>query len=142
MHPHAEAFFGGSLKEALLRKSAKLIVPLEVIKELEKHVASDDSGKKLATAAGLDIIKDYTASGVIDVRSDEQDPHFADNTFLYVFTRFRTRYHLALITQDGALARDIQHLASGGRKIPQENLRVQSVAGRPTATAATHPAAF
>jgi rRNA-processing protein FCF1 len=112
MHPHAQAFFTDSLKEALLRNNARLIVPLEVVKELEKHAASGDPGKQKAAAAGLAIIKDYTASGVIDVRSDEQDSRFADNTFLYVFTRYRTKYHLALITQDGALARDIQNLGS------------------------------
>lgn len=47
---------------------------------------------------------------LVDIIGDKTD-NFADNVFLTVFTQFRLKYNLLLITQDNDLAQDIKNIA-------------------------------
>lgn len=57
----------------------------------------------------INIIKNYKRYDLISIQGEESDS-FADNLFLAVFTKFRMKYDLCLITQDLGLSEDILKL--------------------------------
>ena len=86
----------------------KIIVPLRVIEELRKHSIGEVS-KRAAARKGLEICQRLDRENCLSVKGNKHD-HFADNTFYVQFARFRSRYHLMLITQDKDLSYDILQL--------------------------------
>lgn len=85
----------------------KIIIPLRVIEELQKHAANlqnPDLAKNSKNS--LQIIQRLVNTGFIDVRGENSD-NFVDNVFQVVFTKFRMTHKLLLITQDNDLAEDI-----------------------------------
>lgn len=104
MEPGAERSFEGLAPE-LKRHGLKAIVPQRVIDELKKM-----TGARAALAAeGLRILERLQQGGVLDIKG-ENDDGYVDNLFQAVFVRFRLKYSLLLITQDGALAQDVLSL--------------------------------
>ena len=89
----------------VLRYNNKLIISQKVLEELEKHTNNPklaEKSKKILNE--LKIIRDY-----IDIRGEKGDT-FADNLFQTIFTKFRLKYNLVLITQDYKLSLDILNL--------------------------------
>ena len=85
----------------------KIIIPLRVIEELQKHKANlqkPDFAKNSRNS--LKIIQQLINAGFIEVRGEKSD-NFVDNVFQVVFTKFRMTHKLLLITQDNDLAKDI-----------------------------------
>lgn len=85
----------------------KIIIPLRVIEELQKHKANlqkPDLAKNSRNS--LKIIQQLINAGFIEVRGEKSD-NFVDNVFQVVFTKFRMTHKLLLITQDNDLAKDI-----------------------------------
>jgi serine/threonine protein kinase len=83
----------------------KLIIPLKVFEELEKHTKNPKLAEKSRKV--LDVLR--TVSDYIEIRGEKNDT-FADNLFQTVFTKFRLQYNLALITQDKNLSLDVLNL--------------------------------
>ena len=109
LHPKIEDFW--EVITPLLKKhKKKVFVASAIYRELEKH-ANNKSDAHLSRNARrcLAMINRLLEDDVIEIRG-EKDEVFADNVFLYVFTKFRLTYKLLLITQDRALARDIDSL--------------------------------
>ncbi|WP_461811496.1 PIN domain-containing protein [Faecalimonas sp.] len=103
----------------LQRYQNKVIVPLRVIEELEKHADSMKPDLAEKSKNSLKIIQQLICAGLVEVKGEKND-NFADNVFQMVFTKFRIEHKLLLITQDNNLAKDIIVLN-----------KTQSVQGKP-----------
>lgn len=161
MNENADQFWGNIIP-LLLRENKQIIVPLQVCREVEKHAKApahvDPRRSQLARKA-LGTIDRLQKANLITIYGDENDMLFADNVFQTVFTRFRLRYDLLLITQDHNLAADIMNIRSskavnGVRSIRVERItengclgifgrprRRETPAGRPETVAFRRPAA-
>lgn len=93
----------------LLRYNNKIIIPSKVIMELQKHAIKGDISLSKRANQALSSIKRLMDSNLIDIRGEKTD-NFADNVFLTVFTKYRLKYELLLITQDKNLMKDIDNL--------------------------------
>lgn len=84
----------------------KIIIPLRCIEELQKH-EKNSSDQRLSERAKqcLKQIHQLINAGYVAIYGDETD-EFADNVFNVVFTKFRMKYKLLLITQDHSLAEE------------------------------------
>lgn len=109
----------------LLRYNNKIIIPNKVKMELEKHAKKRDISLSKRANQALSSIKKLMDNNLIDIRGEKTD-NFADNVFLTVFTKYRLKYELLLITQDKNLMKDIDKLNSfksnKGKKISIKKL--------------------
>ncbi len=88
----------------------KIIVPVRVVQELQKHSKDNkDKDKSQKAIHAINAIRMMKQGGLLDIRGEENDP-FADNLFQTIFTKFRLEHNLVLITQDVGLSRDILNL--------------------------------
>ena len=103
----------------LTNEKASIIVPLRVYEEVEKYAndlelckrkAPDNPGLNQAARRAKEKIIKLQSEGLVRVLGDEND-NFADNVFLTVFTQYRMKYNLILITQDKNLAADILRIS-------------------------------
>ena len=114
MSEHAEQFWEHIIP-VLKEEKANIVVPLRVYEEVDKYASNaelcerkDPGNPRLyqtAKRAKEKVIK-LQAEGLIRVLGDKND-NFADNVFLTIFTQYRMKYNLILITQDQNLAADI-----------------------------------
>tara|TARA_B100000579_G_scaffold114399_1_gene91598 strand:+ start:373 stop:1038 length:666 start_codon:yes stop_codon:yes gene_type:complete len=123
-------FFLKILEPALLSLNKKIIITKDVIKEIEGHTnitegkinslsinkeMTKEEAKKylnrLASRAenAKKIINIYQKNELCELFGGQNYP-FTDNVFITVFFRFLTKYNMCLITQDKALARDIEKI--------------------------------
>ena len=109
MHENADRFFYSVLPHHLSLHDEQLIVPEKVTKELKKLQQNKEHDIREAAKRAAEIYNSYRRQNLAVVRGETDDP-FADNLFIQIFTKFRTKYNLALITQDTALTRDILNL--------------------------------
>lgn len=116
--PGGELFLKNEL-EGLLSSGEKVIVPLAVVRELERIAGK--KGTELAERAGKMLMAVITLreAGFIGIYGDKDDGTFADNVFQKVITILGMRYQITVITQENDLAQDILamgHMASVRRK--------------------------
>ena len=97
----------------LQREKKEIIVPFRVYEEIKKFaenpaLCSQKGNPNLNKRAKstLNSIGKLQRAGIVAVFGDAHD-NFADNVFQTVFTQFRLKYNLMLITQDHNLANDI-----------------------------------
>ncbi|SFJ42864.1 protein kinase domain-containing protein [Thermoflavimicrobium dichotomicum] len=109
MSPHALEFLMNKLSVQLHQNRQQAIIPNKVVEEINKHLANPEKGKRQLAEQAMDILEYYSQYQLIRILGDKNDP-FLDQTILMVFTRFRTQYNLALITQDRGLAFDANKL--------------------------------
>ena len=102
----------------LKKEKTNVIVPLRVYEEVEKYANNIELCQKkrgnpklnqFAKRARDRIIK-LQSEGLVKVFGDKND-NFADNVFQTVFTQYRMKYNLLLITQDRNLANDITRIS-------------------------------
>jgi len=99
--------FLDGLRPLLRRHGLKLIAPVGVVRELNR--LGEDGERREAAQRGVDALRRLEAEGLVDVRGEASDP-FPDNLFQSLFTRYRTRYRLFLVTEDRGLVSDILRL--------------------------------
>ena len=106
----AENSFWDHITPYLKQYKKKVIIPSRCCEELEKK-SNEVHNTELAKTARerLSFIKKLSEKGVVEFRGETTD-NFADNVFMSVFTKFRLKYDLLLITQDNNLANDILNL--------------------------------
>jgi rRNA-processing protein FCF1 len=109
MHEKADKFFYAVFPTHLNLHQKKVIIPVKVIKELEKLQTVKKQEIRRAARKAAEIFNNYRQQNLIDLRGEDDDP-FTDNLFIQIFTKYRTKYNLALITQDTSLTRDILNL--------------------------------
>ena len=110
MYDKAQGFFY-KLAPILIDQKKQVIIPHKVAIEIERLQNSTKPDTRNAARSGATILEHYLDYNLVDIRGEKNDP-FADNVFHYVFSKFRTQYDLALLTQDKGLAMDILALKS------------------------------
>lgn len=115
----ADMFWSHSVP-LLQREGKSIVVPLRVYEEVKKFAEDPDLCAKKKNPnlnqrakAALNNIAKLQKANVVAIFGDKND-NFADSVFQTVFTQFRLKYNLMLITQDRNLASDI--LAIGKSK--------------------------
>lgn len=110
MHGNLETLWGVTVPE-LRSKGYKIIFCASCLNELQKHYLQGKTQKTRESAlAAWNSIIAHQKSGDCEIFGDPNDATHADSVILGIFTKFRTRYNLLLITQDSDLARDIRAL--------------------------------
>ena len=118
LEPGAENFLQ-KIYSFLQRYGKSLIVPLSVCLELQKLAENpgycrekypDNPNLNKTAIRMFKRIMQMRDSKLVIVLGDKNDGDFADKVFINVFTNFRTKYNLLLITQDHDLAADIMQL--------------------------------
>ena len=108
------------LSSMLQKHGKKLYLAKIVYDELMKKRA-EEPGLVAKVDAGKHFLDKMRRAGLLTVIGSEKDDSIADNIFLAVFTRYRVKYRLMLITQDRNLATEVYGLndskAVRGRKI-------------------------
>lgn len=103
----------------LIDEKKDIVVPFRVYEEVEKFAtdveyckrkASDNPGLNQAAKRAKERIIKLQAEGLVRVMGDKND-NFADNVFQTVFTQYRMKYNLILITQDKKLTADILRIS-------------------------------
>jgi len=114
MYEHAGEFFERHLPASLDRiknssdDGIQLMIPLQVGNELVKLQKSEDKSIHQSARRGIKTLNEYVKVGYAGIYGEPNDSSsFADNVFLTVFTRYRLKYNILLITQDSKLAQDI-----------------------------------
>lgn len=122
--------FWTNIVPLLQRERKTIIIPFRVYEEVEKFASnpslctikngSNPNLNKQAIKAKNNVIM-LQKAGLIEVFGNNND-NFADNVFQTVFTQFRLKYNLMLITQDNNLANDIINI--GNSKAVNTNNRI------------------
>lgn len=109
----------------------QFVIAFSVIKELmnkQNDDATRDSAKN-----GLEILAELQKDNLIDLRGSDNDGDFADRVFDYVFSMFKNRENLCLITQDRNLAKMIlsknNQEAYKGKKIACKKIKNDGTLG-------------
>ena len=127
--------FWANIIPILEREKKSVIIPYRVYQEVDKF-ASDkalcakrhpDDPKFNSHAAKVkkDIVT-MKAAGLVEVYGDTTD-NFADNVFLTVFTQYRLKYNLMLVTQDNNLANDIMNLDNSRSVNTKNRIMVEKI---------------
>lgn len=91
--------------------AGRLILPRRNYEELLKHSKSRrDTELAARSKYVLDKLAPLIGRGTFEIVGDDNDP-FADAILLSVALKFRTQHNLLFITQDRALARDLQSVS-------------------------------
>lgn len=119
--------FWNNIIPLLHQYNAKVIIPYRCIQELANH-QNNKNDIELASKAknALKILKQLEHSGYIDIRGEKSD-NFADNVFNVVFTKFRMKYNLLLITQDRNLSEDILKLNESKSVTSKKSIHVKQL---------------
>ncbi|KPA09102.1 Serine/threonine protein kinase-related domain protein [Candidatus Magnetomorum sp. HK-1] len=105
MHNSSEKFFN-NIKPLLIESNNHIIIPMIVVKELEKNVNSEDDKTKENAKKGFKILSSFATERLIEVQGDENDT-VIERLFQELFTKFRDSYNMCLITQDHTLAKNL-----------------------------------
>lgn len=99
--------FWKNITTLLEKHNKSIIVPLKSIEELQKHAGNAlKPNLSRRSKDSLAKIAQLQHKNLIEIRGEKED-NFADNVFQVVFTKFRLKHRLLLITQDRNLAADI-----------------------------------
>ena len=109
----------------------QFVIAFSVIKEL-MNKQNDDTTRDSAKN-GLEILAELQKDNLIDLRGSDNDGDFADRVFDYVFSMFKNRENLCLITQDRNLAKMIlsknNQEAYKGKKIACKKIKNDGTLG-------------
>ena len=108
----------------------KVILPKRNYDELKKH-AKNTSKPGLARRSEyiLKKLEKLIKDGSIEIVGDANDP-FADAILLSVALKFRTQRHLLFVTQDKALARDLEAISRFESVNSHYDLKVRTISAR------------
>lgn len=117
---HADVFWE-NITPILEREHKAIIVPFRVYEEIKKFADNPKHELNQRAKTTLNNVATLQRAGLVEVFGDKND-NFADNVFQTVFTQFRLKYNLMLITDDRNLASDI--LTIGKSKAVSTNNRI------------------
>ena len=87
-----------------------VIVSKSVVEELNRLVDNRDNTTARQAQAARKLVKELVGENNAEIFGEDDDGSFADNLFQTIFTRYRLKYRLILITQDRSLAKEILSL--------------------------------
>lgn len=125
--------FWSNIVPILQREGKTIVVPKRVCEEIEKF-ANDpalcaqkkDPALNQRAKAAINNIALMKRAGIVEIFGDDSD-NFADNVFQTVFTQFRLKYNLLLITQDHNLASDIDAIGKSKAVNTQNRILVERI---------------
>lgn len=97
MHGNMEAFWTNSAP-ALIGTGTQIIISNSCVKELEKHINSNNPYNATLAPKAWDSIVTHKEKDMCFLFGAPDDGTFADGTFLWVFQKQILRYSLLLIT--------------------------------------------
>ena len=112
MEEASGTFVEKHLVPLLAQHSTPLIVPNEVVGELDRLANSRKTSTARAARNAKRVVQAALDKGAARVVGEPGDS-FPDNLFQAVFTRYRLKYRLILISQDRRLVKDILELNKG-----------------------------
>ena len=104
MHRECGKVIAGLLP-ALMREKKKVVVPRQVLLELQCLQESGNTTQNASAREGFRLCRLLRDAGCLDVRGNSRD-NFADNVFFVHILHFRSLYRILLITQDRKLTSD------------------------------------
>jgi len=123
MYPEGDPFLQDELFTALSQSEKKVRISGKVVEEVTKHIKSEDAEQSAQAKKAATLINKYNKQGVIEVYQDPDDP-FQDQAILAMFMKYRTKFNLAMITQDRKFAKDIDALNLQGSVQSKNNIIV------------------
>lgn len=109
----AEQFFNRFISAWAQNTKAPAAIPSKVMAEVEKHCRAPSSVETVERTerahTARQLVQQMRDANIVDVYGGSEES-FADNVMQMVIVRFRIKYHLWLVTQDGALAADALRL--------------------------------
>jgi tetratricopeptide (TPR) repeat protein len=109
MCPQAEQFFERWVRPLGEQPTVLVLVPIKVYGEVQKHLAATDPRTRQRAQAAERLLRRYWGEPWFRTAADP-DEDFADNVFITLFTKYRLRYDLCMVTQDHNLASEILKL--------------------------------
>lgn len=125
LHEGAECFWK-NVVPVLESYKKRIIVPEEVVLEIQKHCSSQEAGLKGKAVKAFKNLKALAAKDMISVYGDSGKQVFADNTIFSVVARFRLQYQLLVITNDQGLAKDLENL-NNSNAVKNKTIRVRKI---------------
>ena len=126
--------FWNNIVPILQRENKSIIIPLRVYEEVQKFANNPDCcrGKndnpninQIAKETLNDIVV-LRRAGLVEIFGDPND-NFADNVFQTVFTKYRLKYNLMLITKDNNLASDILEIGKSKAVSTKNRIFVEKI---------------
>lgn len=134
LSPAADKFWERMIP-VLQEVGTDIVVPRRVCEEVEKFAAdpalclqkspNNPELNRLAVAAKQRLLR-LKADQLIRILGDDTD-NFADNVFQTVFTQYRLKYNLLLITQDRKLSNDILRIAESESSKTTKKIEVRKI---------------
>lgn len=103
-----ELFFN-KIVPILQRENKHIILPQKVYEELSRFCNHNELAK--LAKKSIETINILKGASILKIYGDKND-NFADNVFLTVFTKYRLKHNLLLITHDRNLANDINNISN------------------------------
>lgn len=115
LHTPYQLFFNHAAPH-LKQEGKHVILPVSVVHELEKYPNNPRVKDKKEARAKIDSIQrdlqSYRQQGILELYGDPKDSKVADDVFLGVIARLRSRHNLLLITQDKRLGEEVEQLGT------------------------------
>ncbi len=134
LSPYAEDFWNNIIP-VLESENTNIVVPHRVYQEVDKFASNptlcqqknpdNPDFNNLAKKAKQRILN-LQSRGLIRILGDKTD-NFADNVFQTVFTQYRMKYNLLLITQDKNLSEDILRIKESKAVTVNNKLEVKRI---------------
>lgn len=94
---------------ALKNSGNKFIIPLKVIEAIQHQMMSSEINDVRVAQKGMKLLMGLQNEDLVDIRGEKNDGNVI-NTFVSVFSKFKSVYRLALITCNPKLAKQIEAL--------------------------------
>lgn len=120
------ADFYAVMKPYMQKYNNKFIISKRVAEELNRLSEDKKAERAKKAANGIHVVNKMLSEGLALIKGEESDD-FADQVFHVVFTKFRMKYNLMLITQDNNLGTEIlalnnQQSVKSGKRIAVKKL--------------------
>lgn len=112
MEEASGTFMEEHLVPMVVQTSVPMVIPNAVVSELNRLATSNKASTAKAARNAKRVVQAMLDKNVARVVGEPGDS-FPDNLFQAVFTRYRLKYRLILISQDRKLVRDILELNNG-----------------------------
>ena len=113
MYTEGVKFLEQEFPAALHSHQKKVRISGKVIEEVNKHIKGDDKKRAEEAKVAAKLLNQYHKHKILEIYQDPDDP-FQDQAILAMFMKYRTKFNLAMITQDRNFARDIEDLNDQG----------------------------
>lgn len=113
LYPEANDWITEQLPQALKESEKRVRISGKVVEEVTKHIKNGDEALSKQAKQTAQLLNQYHKDEIIEVYQDPDDP-FQDQAILAMFMKYRTKFPLAMVTQDRNFALDVENLNKQG----------------------------